>query len=129
MREIAEAGVAADGSALEELGVASLTWRWRGRGRRRVLVVTLGAGAATALGPALRRKLTHPGAQFVVVGDSGDLSFAVGAEGKGHWRLDQDSVAVSVAPESVEELAGLFTGQTGTGSIPSLAGLRFTVID
>jgi suppressor of fused len=121
LREVAEAGVAADGSALDELRVGSLTWRRR----RRVLVVTMGAGAATALGPALRRKLDHPGAAFPVIGDGGEMRFTLGpADG---WRLDGDSVVVEVSPESVEPLAALFTGQTGTGSLPSLAGLRFTV--
>ncbi len=125
LREAAEAGVAADGSALDELRVASLAWRWRGTGRRRVLVVTLGAGAATALGPALRRKLDHQGAAFPVIGDAGEMRFGLGpADG---WRLDGDSVVVEVSPGSVEPLAAMFTGQTGTGSLPSLAGLRFTV--
>ncbi len=128
MREVAEAAMAADDGALEELGVASLAWRWRGRGHRRVLIVTLGSGAATALGPALRRRLTHTGAEFAVLGDAGDLRFAVGVDGEGGWRRDGDSVLVSVAPGAVEALAGLFTGQAGTGSLPFLAGLRFTVI-
>lgn len=121
LRELAEAGVAADGSALDELRVGSLTWRRR----RRVLVVTMGAGAATALGPALRRKLDHSGAVFPVIGDGGEMRFTLGAADG--WRLDGDSVLVEVSAESVEPLAALFTGQTGTGSLPSLAGLRFTV--
>jgi hypothetical protein len=125
-RDIAEAGVAADGSALDELRVASLSWRWRGVGPRRLLVVTLGAGAATALGPALRRKLDHPGATFSVIGDAGQVCFALGADDG--WRLDGETVAIEVSPASLESLAGLFTGQTGTGSLAWLSGLRFTVI-
>jgi suppressor of fused-like protein len=126
LREVAEAGVAAEGSSLEELGVASLSWRERGRGNRRVVAVTLGSGAATALGPALRRRLTHDGAAFSVVGDTGELRFSMtGADG---WRVDGDVVAIDVAAGSVEALAALFDGRTGTGSLPTLAGLRFTVI-
>jgi hypothetical protein len=125
LRAAAQAGMAAEGGSLDELGVASLAWRWRGRGSRRNLVVTLGSGAATALGPALRRQLTHAGAEFAVVGDAGELRFTVGVD-QG-WRLDGDVVAISVAPGSVEPLAALFTGQTGTGSLPFLPGLRFTV--
>jgi hypothetical protein len=125
LREAAQAGVTAEGSALDELGVATLGWHWRGRGKRRVLVVTLGAGAATALGPALRRKLTHDGAVFDVVGDAGEVRFEVGPE-EG-WRLDGGLLVVDVAPGSVEELAGLFDGRVGTGAVRRLVGLRFTV--
>jgi suppressor of fused-like protein len=125
LREAAQAGVAAEGSALDELGVTTLGWHWRGRGTRRVLVVTLGAGAATALGPALRRKLTHDGAVFVMAGDAGEVRFEVGPE-EG-WRLDAGLLVISVVPGSVEELAGLFDGRVGSGAVASLGGLRFTV--
>jgi hypothetical protein len=37
-------------------------------------------------------------------------------------------VHVELAPGSVEALADLFDGRTGSGSLPTLAGLRFTVI-
>jgi suppressor of fused-like protein len=129
LREVAEAGVAAEGSSLDELGVASLEWKWRGRGMRRNLVVTLGAGAATALGPALRRKLTHPDATFVVVGDARELHFVVGPASDSQWRYDEDTVVIEVAAEAVESLAALFDGRTGSGSVPGLSGLRFTVIE
>ncbi|HEX3424497.1 MAG TPA: suppressor of fused domain protein [Acidimicrobiales bacterium] len=126
VRAAAEAGVAAEGSLLDSLRVASLGWRWRGRGRRRVLLVSMGSGAATALGPALRRTLTHEGAEFVVEGDAGDLCVRVGAEDG--WQLQEDAVVVAVAPSSVEPLADLFDGKTGTGGLPTLAGLRFAVV-
>ena len=126
MRAAAEAGVAAEGSSLDSLRVGSLDWRWRGRGSRRVLVVTLGSGAATALGPALRRKLSHAGASFAVVGDPGELRFSVAAADG--WRMDDDGVVISLAPASLDAVADLFDGKTGTGSLPSLAGLRFAVI-
>lgn len=122
LRDEAEAGVAAEGSSLEELNVASLTWRKRGR----KLVVTLGAGAATALGPALRRKLNHHDAAFVVVGDGRTLRFAVGPATT--WRLAGDEVVVEVSVDGVEPLAALFTGQVGTGTLSGLDGLRFAVI-
>lgn len=122
LRGEAEAGVAAEGSSLEELNVASLGWRKRGRS----LLVSLGAGAATALGPALRRKLNHDGARFAVVGDAGELSFTVGPTAG--WRLDGASVAVELPLGQVESLAALFSGKVGTGSLPSLTGLRFAVI-
>ena len=125
VRDAAEAGVAAGGSALDELRIATLSWRFRGMGRRRVLEVTLGAGAATALGPALRRKLDHAGAAFAVIGDAGELRFRLGPD-EG-WQLAGDTVEVTLAPESVEAVAALFTGRTGTGSVPPLAGLRFAV--
>jgi suppressor of fused len=128
LRSAAETGVAAEGSSLDDLRVATLSWRWRGRARWRVLVVTLGAGAATALGPALRRKLTHPGATFGVIGDEGEVRFSVGAGAGDSWRVDGAAVVVELAAASVEALADLFDGKTGTGSLPSLAGLRFTVI-
>jgi len=122
LRGHAEAGVAAEGSSLDELNVASLGWRKRGRS----LHVTLGAGASTALGPALRRKLNHDGARFAVVGDAGELAFTVGASPA--WRLEAGSVFVEVPLGEVESLAALFSGQVGTGSLPALKGLRFAVI-
>ncbi len=125
LREAAEAGVAAEGSSLDNLQVATLSWRGHGRGKRRTLVVTMGAGAATALGPALRRKLTHPGAVFVVAGDAGELQFVVGADDS--WRLDGDSVRIAMSAGTVDAVAALFSGQTGTGSLASLPGLRFAV--
>ena len=125
-RDAAEAGVAADGSALDELRVASLGWRFRGLGGRRVLQVTLGAGAAAALGPALRRKLDHDGAAFAVIGDAGELRFRLGPDDG--WRLAGDTVEVSLTSESVDAVAEMFTGRTGTGSAPALPGLRFAVI-
>jgi len=128
LRSAAETGVAAEGSSLDDLRVATLSWKWRGRGKWRVLAVTMGAGAATALGPALRRRLTHPDATFAVVGDEGELRFSVDAGSGDSWRLDGDTVVVELAPTSVEPMADLFNGKTGTGSLPSLAGLRFTVI-
>jgi suppressor of fused len=126
LRSAAETGVAAEGSSLDDLRVATLSWRWRGRAKWRVLVVTLGAGAATALGPALRRKLTHPDAAFTVIGDDAEVRFSVGAADR--WHVDGTTVAVELAPASVEPLADLFNGKTGTGTLPLLAGLRFTVI-
>jgi hypothetical protein len=44
------------------------------------------------------------------------------------WRLAEDAVEVTLAPESVDAVADLFTGATGTGSVPPLTGLRFAVI-
>ncbi len=126
MRAAAEAGVAAEGSSLDSLRVGSLAWRWRGRGKWRMLIVTLGSGAATALGPALRRKLSHRGAEFVVIGDTGELRLSVATADS--WRVDAEAVVVELAQASVEALADLFNGKTGSGSIPSLVGLRFTVI-
>lgn len=126
VRAAAEAGVAAEGSDLDTLRVASLGWRWRGRGKRRALVVSMGSGAATALGPALRRTLTHEGAEFVVEGDAGDLRLRVGAEDR--WQQHDDVVAVELAPASVEALADLFDGRTGTGGLATLPGLRFAVV-
>ncbi len=122
LRDTAEAGVAAEGSSLDELNVASLSWRRRGR----TLVVTLGAGAATALGPALRRKLNHDGAQFVVAGDAGELRFVVAAASG--WRQEEKSVVVDVPLAAVETVAALFTGRLGTGSLSAVKGLRFAVI-
>jgi len=122
LRDEAEAGVAAEGSSLEELNVASLSWRKRGR----TVVVTLGAGAATALGPALRRKLNRLGAEFVVAGVGRALHFAIAAAPS--WRLEGDSVFVAVPLDGLESLAALFSGQVGSGSLPTLKGLRFTVI-
>jgi hypothetical protein len=122
LRDAAEAGVAAEGSSLDELNVATLSWRKRGRR----VVVTLGAGAATALGPALRRKLNRSGAAFAVAGDGRVLRFVVAAAPS--WRLDADEVTVEMPLDGVEALAALFSGRVGTGSLPALKGLRFSVI-
>jgi suppressor of fused-like protein len=122
LRDTAEAGVAAEGSSLDGLNVASLSWRRRGR----TLVVTLGAGAATALGPALRRKLNHDGAQFVVAGDAGELRFVVAAASG--WRQEDKAVVVDVPLAAVETVAALFSGQVGTGTLAEVKGLRFAII-
>ena len=122
LRGEAEAGVAAEGSALDELHVATLKWRKP----LRTLVVTLGAGASTALGPALRRKLNRAGASFVVVGDTGALRFAVAPAAA--WHLDGDDLVVEVPIDEVESLARLFSGKVGSASLPLLPGLRFTVV-
>ena len=126
VRTAAEAGVAEAGNDADSLRVASLSWRWRGWGNRRKLLVTLGSGAATALGPALRRRLSHAGAEFVVEGDAGELRIQVGLNDG--WQLEGDIVVVELAESSVDALAALFDGRTGTGSLPSLSGLRFAVI-
>ncbi len=125
LRTEAEAGVAADGSALDELRVGTLRWRRHGVRRTR-LVVTMGAGAATALGPALRRMLSHEGASFVVSGDEGVVRFSVASDVG--WRLEGGELSVRLALADVDGLAGLFTGRTGTGSLPALPGLRFAVV-
>ena len=85
VRELAEAGVAAEGSSLVELRVATLRWATKGR-RHRQLVVTMGGGAAAALGPALRRRLTETGAAFEVIGESGTVRFIVADQGG--WAID-----------------------------------------
>jgi suppressor of fused-like protein len=123
-REEAAAGVAADGSSLNELRVATLEYAWHGRRHRR-MDITVGAGAATALGPALRRKLNQEGASFRVVGDEGDVCFSVA--GKPSWRLVGTEVMVQVPLADVDQLAGLFTGAAGAGSLPAWPDLRFVV--
>jgi hypothetical protein len=125
VREQAESGVAAEGSALEELGVGTLGWERRGWRRSR-LVITMGAGAATGLGPALRRKLNRSGASFRVIGDAGNVRFVVADEAR--WQEGDDGILVAVPPAAVEELAGLFTGTVGSGGLAILPGLRFVVV-
>jgi hypothetical protein len=125
VREQAESGVAAEGSALEELRVGTLGWERRGWPKSR-LVITLGSGAATGLGPALRRKLNRSGASFRVIGDGGLVRFVV-ADDAG-WQEGDDGVIVAVPLAGVEELAGLFTGKVGGGGLSNLPGLRFVVV-
>jgi hypothetical protein len=125
LREEAEAGVAREGSSLTELRVASLRWRRRGWRTPR-LTITLGAGAATGLGPALRRRLNRTGATFQVIGDEGSLVFVVADSPR--WRMDGRDVVVEVPMADVDELAGLFTGKTGSGRVVSIPGLRFVVL-
>jgi hypothetical protein len=131
VRERAEAGVAAEGSSLEELRVGTLTVRAKGHLRSR-LVVTMGAGAATGLGPALRRKLNRDGASFRLVGDEALVRFVV-AEPPSCEQGDPGpdapaAVTVALPLERVDELAGLFTGRTGSGRLAWLPGLRFVVV-
>ena len=125
VREQAETGVAAQGSALEELRVGTLRWDRRGWRKSR-LVVTMGAGAATGLGPALRRKLNRFGASFRVVGDAGELRFFVAEEAR--WDESADAIVVAIPLSGVEELAGLFSGKVGSGALAALPGLRFVVV-
>jgi suppressor of fused-like protein len=125
VRELAETGVATEGSALEELRVATLRCDRRGWRKSR-LVVTMGAGAATGLGPALRRKLNRVGAMFRVIGDAGEVRFVV-AERPG-WEESGGAVVVDVPLTGVDELAGLFSGKVGSGSLAILPGLRFVVV-
>jgi suppressor of fused len=124
VRELAESGVAAEGSALEELRVGTLRWDRRGWRKSR-LVVTMGAGAATGLGPALRRKLNRPGASFRVIGDVGEIRFVVAPDPG--WEESSDAVVVSVPLTAVDELAAVFSGKVGSGSLAILPGLRFVV--
>ena len=107
-----------------ELVVGTLRVTRRPFGRA---VVTIGGGASAALGPALRRELAKAGDSFVVLGDTGQVRFAVGADA--HWSIEGESVQVTVPPDEVEALANLFGGQKGWGSHPSLSGLRFHVED
>jgi suppressor of fused len=124
VRELAERGVAAEGSALEELRVGTLGWERRGWPKSR-LVITIGAGAATGLGPALRRKLNRAGASFRVIGDAGDLLFLVADAPR--WQEGPEGIVVAVPLAAVEELAGLFSGKVGSGGLGILPGLRFVV--
>jgi hypothetical protein len=124
-RERAEAGIAAEGSSLDELRVGRLRWRVRGRRIRRV-VVEMGSGAATALGPALRRKLNHSGAAFAVVGDSGRVTFRVAGEPT--WRDGPDEIIVEVPLDTVDALAGLFSGRVGSHQLAALPGLHFVAL-
>jgi suppressor of fused-like protein len=125
VRERAEAGIAAEGSSLDELRVARLQWRTPGRGRRGT-VVELGSGAATALGPALRRKLNHSGATFRVVGDAGGLTFTI-ASAPG-WRASAAGITVEVPLGLVDALAGLFATRAGRHELAELPGLQFAIL-
>ena len=124
LRDQAETGIASDGSALEELHVATLAWARRGWNKKR-LVVFMGAGAATGLGPALRRKLNRTGASFRVVGDGVTVQFGV-TEGA-QWRLVNGDVLIEVPLGAVDDLAGMFTGEAGSGTMEALPGLRFVI--
>jgi len=128
VRELAEAGVAAEGSSLVELRVATLRWAAKGR-RHPQLVVTMGGGAAAALGPALRRRLTETGAAFEVIGDSGAVRFIVADQGG--WVIDPTAdgdVEVAVPLTAVDGLADLFTGRPGRGQVAAVPGLRVVVV-
>ncbi len=109
--------------AHRELCVGTLDVGRRPFGRA---VVTMGGGAAAALGPALRRQLVIDGASFVLVGERGEVRFAV-ADAPA-WTLADASVSITVTPDEVEPLARLFDGRTGWGRRPSLRGLRFHVV-
>jgi hypothetical protein len=122
VRELAEAGVAAEGSSLNHLQVGTL----RLDQKRRHFELTMGAGAATGLGPALRRKLNRDGATFELMGDGGEVHFVVDDEAG--WDVADGEVILSVPLDRVDELAGLFTGRTGQGRLPWLPGLRFIVV-
>jgi hypothetical protein len=122
VRELAEAGVAAEGSSLNHLQVGSL----RLDQKRRHFELTVGAGAATGLGPALRRKLNREGATFELIGDGGEVHFVVDEEPG--WDVADREVILSVPLDRVDELAGLFTGRTGQGRLAWLPGLRFIVV-
>jgi suppressor of fused len=125
VRERVEAGVAAEGSALVELRVATLRWSTKGRRHRR-LVVTMGAGAAAALGPALRRKLTAGGASFDLIGDPGRVRFVVADQPR--WDIEPGMVTVAVPPDEVDALAGMFTGRTGRGRVAAVPDLAVVVV-
>jgi hypothetical protein len=131
VRERAEAGVAAEGSSLDELRVGTLSVAVEGRRRRR-LQLTMGAGAATGLGPALRRKLNREGATFDLVGDHGVVRFVV-AEAAGCDVGDTRpgapaTVTLALPLDLVDQLAGLFTGRTGSGRLGWLPDVRFVVV-
>ena len=115
--------VAAEGSDLHELRIATLRVRARRRGR---VDVKMGAGAAAALGPALRRELVGEGASFTVVGDDSEIRFTVGAEPT--WSLDGASVEATVPLDGVDYVAALFDGRTGWGRASDWPGLRFGIV-
>ena len=118
--------MAAEGSSLIELRVASLRWAAKGRGRRRRLVLTMGAGAAAGLGPALRRKLTATGTAFDLVGDEGAVRFTV--SDTAGWTLDPPGVTVAVPLGEVDALAAMLSGRTGSGRVQAVPGLRLVVV-
>jgi suppressor of fused len=123
-RQRAEAGVVVEGSSLDELRVATLGWKQRGRGAR--LYLQLGSGAAAAVGPALRRRLDRPGASFRVIGDAGQVTFAVGE--RAGWAVTGTAVTVEVPLDFVDDLAGVFTGTPGGAGVPALPGLHFVTV-
>jgi hypothetical protein len=127
LRERAEAGVAAEGSSLVELRVATLRWEVKGRRRPR-LEVTVGSGAAVALGPALRRRLNDTGAAFDVIGDAGTVRFVV-ADVAG-WEIGGDgaSVTVSLPLAGIDGLAAMLSGRTGSGRVAAVPDLRLVVV-
>jgi suppressor of fused-like protein len=125
IRELAEAGIAAEGSSLDELRVGTLRMIKHGRRRPRV-TLQLGAGAATGLGPALRRKLNRSGASFRVTGDTDELEFVVAEAAQ--WTLTGNRVTVEVPLAGVDDLAGLFTARPGSRELGDLPGLRFVVM-
>jgi hypothetical protein len=86
----------------------------------------MGAGAAAAVGPALKRELVADGATFTVVGDDTDLRFAVTATAA--WGWEEGALDVDVPLEEVEQLAGLFSGRTGSATLAAWPGLRFRVV-
>ncbi len=112
----------ADRRALTELAVATLSWRRR----LNATVVKMGAGASAALGPALRRGLTSPGATFTVLGDAGAVRFRV-ADAPA-WQAGAGRIDVAVPLSEVDELAGLFDGRVGWGRRPAWPGLRWQVV-
>lgn len=122
VRAEAQGRAAADGASLTELRVGTLEWERR---RGRATVVRLGAGAAAALGPALGRELVGEGATFAVLGDDAQMHFAIGPLG---WTVTGGDLEITIALDSVAELATLFDGRTGWGRHPDLPGLRFQVI-
>lgn len=125
MRQRAEAGVNAEGNALDELRVGTLGWKQRGRRGAR-LYLQLGSGAAAALGPALRRQLNHDGATFRVIGDAGQVTFAVAEPAR--WTVSGRDVTVGVPLAMVDDLAALWTGTPGGAGLAALGGIHFVVV-
>jgi suppressor of fused len=125
MRERAEAGVNAEADSRDELRVGTLGWKQRGRRGAR-LYLQLGSGAAAAVGPALRRRLNHDGATFRVIGDAGQVTFAVG-EPAG-WTVSAGAVEVQVPLGMVDDLAGVWTGTPGGAGLAALPGIHFVVV-
>jgi len=111
-----------EGSPLTELGVATLSVRRGPTGT----VVQLGAGASAALGSALPRALSNPGATFALVGDDTSVVFSVADQAR--WQLGPGRLVLDVPPGEVEGLAGLFDGRTGWGHRPAWRGLRWHVV-
>lgn len=111
-----------EASPLTELGVATLSVRRGPTGT----VVQLGAGASAALGPALPRALTEPGAGFSLVGDDVSVVFTVTDEAR--WEWGPGRLVLDVPLDEVEGLAGMFDGRTGWGRRPAWPGLRWHVV-